>query len=67
MEPYQAEVMMKVPGIVKAPYSRKGDGWVSIDPAQFDDWEQIDGFLVGSYCLIAPKRLVKALKESEPR
>ena len=38
--------MMKVPGIEKAPYSRAGDGWVSIDPGEFDDWDEIERMIV---------------------
>ncbi len=64
MEAYQSEVMMKLPGIEKAPYSRKGDGWVTIDPGVFDDWDEIERLLVGSYRLIAPKRTV-ALIDSQ--
>jgi predicted DNA-binding protein (MmcQ/YjbR family) len=66
MEAYQSEVMMKLPGIEKAPYSRKGDGWVTIDPGSFDDWEEIEQLLEGSYRLIAPKRTV-ALLDSKAR
>ncbi len=61
MEAYESEVMMKLPGIEKAPYSRKGDGWVSIDPNVFDDWDEIQRLIVGSYRLIAPKRIVAQL------
>ncbi len=71
MEAYQSEVMMKLPGIEKAAYSRKGDGWVTIDPGVFDDWVEIESLLVGSYRLIAPKRTVALLdsqqQESEAR
>lgn len=61
MEAYQSQVMMKTPGIEKAPYSRKGDGWVSIDPNVLDDWDEIERFVVGSYQLIAPKRVAALL------
>ena len=30
MEAYESQLMMKLPGIEKAPYSRKNDGWVTI-------------------------------------
>ena len=36
---------------------------VSIDPAVFDDWDEIERFRVGSYRLIAPKKLVASLDE----
>jgi len=65
MESHQSEMMMKVPGIEKAPYSRKGDGWVTIDPAVFDDWDEIERLLVGSYRLIAPKRTVALLDSQQ--
>ena len=60
----ESRLMMKLPGIEKAPYSRKDDGWVSINPAEFDDWDEIERLVVGSYRLIAPKRLVKQLDEA---
>jgi predicted DNA-binding protein (MmcQ/YjbR family) len=53
----ESRVLMKVPGIEKAAYSRPDDGWIQIDPCVFDDWEQIERLIVGSYRLIAPKRL----------
>jgi predicted DNA-binding protein (MmcQ/YjbR family) len=62
MEPNQSELMMKLPGIEKAPYSRKGDGWVTIDPDTFNDWEEIETLLIESYRLIAPKRTVLVLE-----
>ena len=69
MEAYQSEVMMKLPGIEKAPYSRKGDGWVTIDPGVFDEWDEIERLLVESYRLIAPKRTVALLdlQQQEPK
>ncbi len=61
MEAYESQLMMKLPGIEKAPYSRKNDGWVTIDPGEFDDWEEIERLIVASYRLIAPKRVVARL------
>ena len=61
MEAYESQLMMKLPGIEKAPYSRKNDGWVTIDPGEFDDWEEIERLIVASYRLIAPKRVVALL------
>ena len=61
IEPRESELMMKLPGIVKAPYSRKGDGWVAVDPNMFDDWEEIERLVVESYRLIAPKRVLALL------
>lgn len=61
MKAYESQLMMKLPGIEKAAYSRKGDGWVAIDPGVFDDWEEIERFIVGSFRLIAPKRVVAQL------
>jgi predicted DNA-binding protein (MmcQ/YjbR family) len=65
MEANESELMMKLPGIEKAPYSRKGDGWVAIDPGLFEDWEEIERSIVGSYRLIAPRRTVAALDSRE--
>ena len=61
METRESKVMMNLPGIEKAPYSRKDDGWVAIDPNVFDDWEEIERLVEGSYRLIAPKRLLAQL------
>ncbi len=58
-EPNESQLLMKLPGISKAPYSRPNDGWISIDPAEFDDWDEIERLIVGSYRLIAPKRLLE--------
>lgn len=58
MEPAESVMLMKVPGVEKSPYSRKGDGWVTIDPGIFDDWDEIEQLIVGSFRLIAPKRTV---------
>jgi len=56
MKSDESQLMMRLPGIEKAPYSRKNDGWVAIDPGIFDDWEEIERLIVDSYRLIAPKR-----------
>lgn len=56
MEAAESKLLMKAPGVTKAPYSRPDDGWVSIDHAEFDDWDEIERLLVGSFRLIAPKR-----------
>ena len=61
MERNESIMLMKVPGVEKAPYSRPNDGWVTIDPNTFDDWDEIERLVVGSYRLIAPKRLVAQL------
>ena len=63
MERNESVLMMKGPGIEKAPYSRPGDGWVSIDPNVFDDWDEIERFIIGSFRLIVPKR-VSAILDS---
>lgn len=67
MEKNESVLLMKAPGVEKAPYSRTGDGWVVIDPNIFDDWEEIERLIVGSFRLIAPKRTVALLDvESDP-
>ncbi len=63
MELAESKMMMRVPGIEKAPYSRKDDGWVTIDPLEFDDWEEIERVVVGSFRLIAPKRTIALLDD----
>jgi predicted DNA-binding protein (MmcQ/YjbR family) len=65
MEPNESVMMMKIPGIEKAPYSRPGDGWVAVDPNIFDDWDGIERLLIGSFRLIAPKRLVASLDSGQ--
>lgn len=64
MEPNDARVLMMLPGVDKAPYSRPNDGWVEIFPNEFDDWDEIERLVVGSYRIIAPKR-VAALLDAE--
>lgn len=61
MEAHEARLLMTVPGVGKASYSRPNDGWVEIDPNIFDDWEEIERLIVGSYRLIAPKRTLSLL------
>lgn len=56
MEPTAARVLMTLRGVAKAAYSRPNDGWVQIDPCDFDDWDEIARLVAGSYRLIAPKR-----------
>lgn len=58
-EPGEADLLMKLPGITKAAYSRPGDGWIAVDPGEFDDWDEIQRLVVGSFRLIAPKRLLR--------
>lgn len=64
MEVAESIDLMNAPGVEKAPYSRPNDGWVQIDPNQFDDWEEIERLIHGSFCLIAPKR-VRLLLDSD--
>jgi predicted DNA-binding protein (MmcQ/YjbR family) len=61
MEKNESVMPMKAPGVEKAPYSRPGDGWVVIDPNVFDDWDEVERLIVGSFRLIAPKRTVALL------
>lgn len=61
MEPAQSKQMMLAPGIEKAAYSRPNDGWVSINPKVFDDWSEIETFVIDSFRLIAPKRVAALL------
>ena len=57
----ESRVLMRLPGIGKAPYSRPNDGWIEIDPNELDDWEEIERLVIGSYRLIAPKRTLALL------
>lgn len=66
LDPTESLQMMRVPGIENAPYSRKDDGWVSIDPNEFDDWDTIEAWIVDSFRRIAPAR-VAALAESKAK
>jgi predicted DNA-binding protein (MmcQ/YjbR family) len=66
-EPAESVWLMKLPGIRKAPYSRPGDGWIAIDPNEFDDWEEIERLIVGSYRLIAPKGTAERPKPTGKR
>jgi predicted DNA-binding protein (MmcQ/YjbR family) len=61
MEVNESHRMMKLPGIEKAAYSRPNDGWVKLDPFDFDDWEEIERLIGGSFRLIAPKRTIALL------
>lgn len=61
MDKHEADLMMRLPGIEQAPYSRQGAGWVIIDSGVFDDWPEIERLIVGSYRLVAPKRTVALL------
>ena len=65
MEKNESVMLMKAPGVEKAPYSRKGDGWVVIDPNVFDDWDEVERLIVGSFRLIAPKRMVAQLEAED--
>jgi predicted DNA-binding protein (MmcQ/YjbR family) len=61
MGPAESRVLMMLPGVEKAPYSRPDDGWVQLDPNVFDDWDEIERLVVGSYRLIAPKKVAALL------
>lgn len=58
------QVLIKLPGIEKAAYVGNS-GWISIDPAVFAEWDEIENLIVDSFRLIAPKRTVARL-DSEP-
>jgi predicted DNA-binding protein (MmcQ/YjbR family) len=61
MELNESRTLMALPGVEKAAYSRPDDGWVQIDPCVFDDWEEIERLIIGSYRLIAPKRMLSLI------
>ena len=62
-DPVEADAMLDLPGITKSPYSRPNDGWITINPSIFDDWEEIEQLIIGSFRLIAPKRVAALLEE----
>jgi hypothetical protein len=39
MEQNESVLMLKGPGIEKAPYRSPGNRWVAIDPNVFDNWD----------------------------
>jgi len=59
-----AASMIQIPGFSKAPYVGH-KGWVSIDLGVVKDWDLIEELLQESYKLIAPKKLVALLEETE--
>lgn len=65
MEAAESKLLMKAPGVTKAPYSRPDDGWVAIDPMEFDDWDEIERLIVGSFRLVATKRTLALLESKE--
>lgn len=58
--------IMKAPGITKAAYSRPNDGWIAIQPNDFDDWDEINRMVLESYRLVAPKKILKLLESDLP-
>ena len=62
MEMSDAAAIIKIPGVWKAPYVGH-KGWVSMDPAVFGDWDEIERLIIGSYRLIAPKRTLARLDD----
>ena len=65
LEMDRAARMIKLPGIWKAPYVGH-KGWVSIDPAVFDDWSAIEEMIGESYRLIAPRKTLEQLDAGRP-
>lgn len=53
----QAVEIVKDPRFWPAPYVGK-HGWVSMDASAVKDWEEVKGFVLVSYRLIAPKKLL---------
>ena len=60
LEKKHAAALVKKPGFRPAKYVGK-HGWVSMDAARVDDWEQVRGFVHESYRLIAPKKSIAKL------
>ncbi len=57
---HAAEVVKRA-GFSPAPYVGK-HGWVSMDANKIDNWDNVRGYVLESYCLIAPKKLVAKLE-----
>ena len=67
LEMDRAARMVRLPGVWKAPYVGH-KGWVSVDPALFDDWESIAEMIGESYRLIAPRKSLEKLAAArQPR
>ncbi len=61
----EAAAQVKKPGFRKAPYVGH-KGWVSMDAAIIRDWSEVQAFIIQSYRLIAPKKLVTSLGAMTP-
>ena len=56
-----AAEIIELPMFTRAAYVGH-KGWVSLDVAQVDDWDEVRGLLLESYLLIAPKKSAAKLK-----
>lgn len=52
--------LTKRPDVVPAPYAAK-HGWVCLDGEGKIDWDEVRAWLLGSYRLVALKRMLNAL------
>lgn len=60
LEPAHAAAVIADPRFWTAPYVGH-KGWVSMDAASIDDWDEVRALVLESYRLIAPKRTVAKL------
>jgi predicted DNA-binding protein (MmcQ/YjbR family) len=56
-----AAARIKDPRFARAPYVGH-KGWVSLDAAQIDDWDDVCSMILESYTLIAPKKSLAKLE-----
>jgi predicted DNA-binding protein (MmcQ/YjbR family) len=60
LEMDHADAVIQDPRFRRAPYVGH-KGWVSLDAARVDDWEEVRALVLESYRLIAPKRTLARL------
>ncbi|MCC6781897.1 MAG: MmcQ/YjbR family DNA-binding protein [Planctomycetes bacterium] len=63
LTPEHAAAIVADPRFRPAKYGGR-HGWVSMDAAAIDDWEQLRELVLESYLLIAPKRVAARLGEA---
>lgn len=59
-----ADVVVRTPRFERSKYVGR-HGWVTMDASGIKDWAEVAAMVRESYTLIAPKRLVKQLRDNE--
>jgi predicted DNA-binding protein (MmcQ/YjbR family) len=57
-DPEELDALLGDPRFTRAPYVGRF-GWVSMSLGPRPDWDEVAELILTSYCLVAPKRLVK--------